>query len=68
MRVHTLADNARIVWNATVGTPLYRAAMNRIWCQRYRLMRAISRAYRSHIASHLMQIHFDNILKVTNNV
>ena len=44
-RFNAIADDARLTWNATVGTPLYRAAMNRIYCRRRRIVMMLNRAF-----------------------
>ena len=45
-RLHAINDDVRVVWNATVGTPLYRAAMNRVYCRRRRCILALHRTFK----------------------
>ena len=44
-RFNSLTDDARVTWNETVGTLLYRAAMRRIYCRRRRIVIALKRAF-----------------------
>lgn len=44
-RFNAVNEDAHLTWNATVGTPLYRAAMNRIYCRRRRIVMMLNRAF-----------------------
>jgi len=45
-RFNAINEDARVVWNATVGTPLYRVAMNRFYCRRRRIVMMLTRAFK----------------------
>ena len=45
-RLHAVNVDLQAVFTATVGTPLYRAAMNRIYCRRRRCILALHRTFK----------------------
>lgn len=44
-RFENVTEEIRTTWNATVGTPNHRRAMNVLYCRRYRVMRWLDRNY-----------------------
>lgn len=44
-RLQTVTDEIRTTWDATVGTPNHRRAMNVLYCRRRRIMRQLDRMY-----------------------